>query len=42
MSRKDVRTVQRRFNIFYLNWKEFLLKDLIVKRVAIGETETTF
>lgn len=42
MRKKDVRTVQRRFISFYHNWKDFLLKDLIVKRVAVGDTETTF
>jgi hypothetical protein len=42
MRKKDVRTVHRRFACFYANWKEFQLKDLVVKRVAIGDTETTF
>lgn len=42
MRKKDVRTVQRQFISFYHNWKDFLLKDLIVKRVAVGDTETTF
>jgi hypothetical protein len=42
MRKKDVRTVHRRFACFYTNWKDFQLKDLVVKRIAIGDTEATF
>ena len=39
---KDVATVQRRFKLFYKNWKEFQNKDLVVKKSVIVNDGTTF
>ena len=42
MTAKDVKTVQRRFRLFYLNWKDFQQKDMIVKKSVIVDDGTTF
>ena len=42
MTRKDVKTVQRRFSLFYTNWKDFQKKDMIVKKSVIVDEGTTF
>lgn len=42
MRKKDVRAVKKRFQAFYSSWKEFQMKDLVVKRVAVSDSEMTF
>ena len=42
MTKKDVKTVQRRFSLFHTNWKDFQKKDMIVKKSVIFDDGTTF
>ena len=42
MTVKDVQTVQRRFKLFYKNWREFQKKDLIVKKSVMVNDGSTF
>ena len=34
--------MQRRFKLFYQNWKEFQMKDMVVKKSVIVDDGITF
>lgn len=42
MTMRDVRVVQRRFQLFAQNWKEFQMKDMVVKKSVIVDDGMTF
>ena len=42
MTRKDVKKIQRRFKLFYKNWREFQKKDLVVKKSVMHNDGATF